>query len=104
MQTQFRALDPGIDDGAVVVHEPLLQEVVLERVETPQRFLVELLAFVGGLGLVEKFLAGGCTALESEIRFGVVVRAGDIPGEGRDCRHAGQATSVPRRMWPGATS
>jgi len=49
----------------ILIHEriPRLEKVILQSIKTPQRFVIELLALVRRVHLVQKLLSGSCPAL-----------------------------------------
>ena len=63
----YDILELTSSDGITVfIHKRIiyLQQFILQRVQTPERLLVKLLAFVWRVSLVEQFLSGCCTALD----------------------------------------
>ena len=51
---------------SIFLHEQvILLEVVLERVKTPQRFFVQLLAFVRTCDQIQEFFPSSCSTLQS---------------------------------------
>ena len=73
----------GGDRLAVLVHErvALLQQVVLQRVQAPERLFVQALALIGRPVLVEQFLARRCAALHiCAVKFRLSRKKSDIRG------------------------
>jgi hypothetical protein len=65
-QTKAESIRTRGDRLSVLLHErvTLLQQVVLQRVETPKRLFVKALALIGRLVLIKKLLARCCAALQ----------------------------------------
>src|SRR5229473_3296862 len=65
-QTKAESIRTRGNRLAVLLHErvTLLQQVVLQRVETPKRLFVKALALIGRLVLIKKLLARCCAALQ----------------------------------------
>ena len=62
------------DRRPVLLHEriPSLQQIILESVETPQRFVIQLLALVWSRCLVKKFLTSCSPTLPQHVQTDTV--------------------------------